>query len=151
MSEFTNRRVSGTAFGEMDVHYLLGRRQVQVDDVAISGCVQGKVVLIAGAGGMIGSEQVRQVVAYDPAQVILIERSEPVRCSCRQQPSTRQYDNLHRGALGSNLEPVIYPCFRPRSKKHLSQSTRPRVHLLHPIGQRGGQAHSSAHGPGPGW
>ena len=77
MGELINGRVSVTAFREVDVHDLLGRRQVEVDDIAISGCVQDKVVLIAGAGGMIGSELARQVVAHDPSQVILIDWSEP--------------------------------------------------------------------------
>jgi FlaA1/EpsC-like NDP-sugar epimerase len=77
MSELINGRVSVSAFREVDVHDLLGRRQVEVDDAAITRCVQGKVVLIAGAGGMIGSELVCQVLAYDPAQVILIDWSEP--------------------------------------------------------------------------
>ncbi|MDZ7760821.1 MAG: polysaccharide biosynthesis protein [Desulfovermiculus sp.] len=77
MGELINGRVSVTAFRDVDVHDLLGRRQVKVDDEAISDCVQDKVVLIAGVGRMIGSELVRQVVAYEPAQVILIDWSEP--------------------------------------------------------------------------
>jgi FlaA1/EpsC-like NDP-sugar epimerase len=77
MGELINGTVSVSAFRNVDVHDLLGRRHVEVDDVAIAGCLQDKVILVAGAGGMTGSELVRQVLAYHPAMVVLMDWSEP--------------------------------------------------------------------------
>ncbi|RTL22526.1 MAG: polysaccharide biosynthesis protein [Burkholderiales bacterium] len=55
---------------------LLGREPVELDEGGISECLNGKVVLITGAGGSIGSELCRQVARYGPAKIVLYELSE---------------------------------------------------------------------------
>ena len=55
---------------------LLGRVPVQLDEGGISECLSGKVVLITGAGGSIGSELCRQVARYGPLKLVLYELSE---------------------------------------------------------------------------
>ncbi|MBP7521128.1 MAG: polysaccharide biosynthesis protein [Leptothrix sp. (in: Bacteria)] len=55
---------------------LLGREPVQLDEGGISECLSGKVVLITGAGGSIGSELCRQVARYGPLKLVLYELSE---------------------------------------------------------------------------
>ena len=55
---------------------LLGREPVQLDEGGISECLSGKVVLITGAGGSIGSELCRQVARYGPLRLVLYELSE---------------------------------------------------------------------------
>ena len=55
---------------------LLGREPVELDEGGISECINGKVVLITGAGGSIGSELCRQVARYGPSRIVLYELSE---------------------------------------------------------------------------
>lgn len=55
---------------------LLGREPVQLDEAGISEAISGKVVLITGAGGSIGSELCRQVARFGPARIVLYELSE---------------------------------------------------------------------------
>jgi FlaA1/EpsC-like NDP-sugar epimerase len=55
---------------------LLGREPVQLDEGGISECLNGKAVLITGAGGSIGSELCRQVARYGPSKIVLYELSE---------------------------------------------------------------------------
>jgi FlaA1/EpsC-like NDP-sugar epimerase len=55
---------------------LLGREPVQLDEDGIAECLTGRVVLITGAGGSIGSELCRQVARYGPALLVLYELSE---------------------------------------------------------------------------
>ncbi|MFG6464917.1 polysaccharide biosynthesis protein [Roseateles sp. DXS20W] len=55
---------------------LLGREPVELDEGGISECLSGKVVLITGAGGSIGSELCRQVARYGPSKIVLYELSE---------------------------------------------------------------------------
>ena len=55
---------------------LLGRETVQINNAEVKTFIQDKVVLITGAGGSIGSELCRQIVRFNPKQVILYEYNE---------------------------------------------------------------------------
>ena len=61
-----------------DVSYsdLLGREEVNLDMNAIENILQGKRVLITGAGGSIGSELVTQCLSFNPAEIICLDTSE---------------------------------------------------------------------------
>ena len=55
---------------------LLGRRPIQTDEAGISELLEGKRILVTGAGGSIGSELVRQIHRYAPAFVGILDRDE---------------------------------------------------------------------------
>lgn len=61
---------------ELDVTDLLGRAQVKSDLGAISEYLSGKVVLVTGAGGSIGSEIARQVHRFGPKELVMLDRDE---------------------------------------------------------------------------
>ncbi|AKJ31176.1 polysaccharide biosynthesis protein [Caldimonas brevitalea] len=61
---------------EIEPEDLLGREPVRLDEAGISECLNGKTVLITGAGGSIGSELCRQVARYGPSRLVLYELSE---------------------------------------------------------------------------
>ncbi|MEY3019714.1 MAG: hypothetical protein RLZZ272_698 [Actinomycetota bacterium] len=60
----------------LDVGDLLGRAPVDIDVAGLKGIVTGAQVLVTGAGGSIGSELCRQLVALRPARIILFDRAE---------------------------------------------------------------------------
>jgi len=64
---------------------LLGRDEVRLDEEGISGMLRGKVIMITGAGGSIGSELCRQVAALNPERILLVERSEPALFAIEQE------------------------------------------------------------------
>lgn len=68
---------------------LLGREPVQLDEGGISECLNGKVVLITGAGGSIGSELCRQVARYGPSKIVLYELSEFALYTIEQELSEK--------------------------------------------------------------
>jgi FlaA1/EpsC-like NDP-sugar epimerase len=55
---------------------LLGREPVDLDEPGIAGMIEGRTVLVTGAGGSIGAELCRQVARYRPARIVLYELSE---------------------------------------------------------------------------
>ena len=61
---------------EVRIEDLLGREPVHTDVAGVAPEIQGKVVLVTGAGGSIGSELVRQLARLRPHQLILLERAE---------------------------------------------------------------------------
>lgn len=68
---------------------LLGREPVVLDEGGISECLNGKVVLITGAGGSIGSELCRQVARYGPSKIVLYELSEFALYTIEQELSEK--------------------------------------------------------------
>jgi FlaA1/EpsC-like NDP-sugar epimerase len=60
----------------VEIHDLLRREPVVLDDSAIEGIVRDRVVLVTGGGGSIGSEICRQVLRYRPRRVVVVERAE---------------------------------------------------------------------------
>jgi FlaA1/EpsC-like NDP-sugar epimerase len=55
---------------------LLGREPVQLDESGVAAVLCGKTVLVTGGGGSIGSELCRQVAAFRPARLVVVELSE---------------------------------------------------------------------------
>ncbi len=72
--------VSGSAsldeIREIDIEDLLGRDPVAPNPELLTGCIEGKCVMVTGAGGSIGSELCRQILAQQPKRLILYEISE---------------------------------------------------------------------------
>ncbi len=58
---------------EVNVEDLLSRDVVELDDAGIRDFVTGKRVMITGAGGSIGSELVRQVVEFEPSEILMLD------------------------------------------------------------------------------
>jgi FlaA1/EpsC-like NDP-sugar epimerase len=69
-------KISISQIREVDVEDLLRRDPVRLDLQAIQSYLEGRVVLVTGAGGSIGSELVRQMIGVRPGKLILIDRDE---------------------------------------------------------------------------
>jgi FlaA1/EpsC-like NDP-sugar epimerase len=76
VSELAQGTVSISDLRELDIDDLLGREPVSPNPILIGKNIADKVVLVTGAGGSIGSELCRQILAARPASMILIDQSE---------------------------------------------------------------------------
>lgn len=70
-SELTHQQLC-----EVEIEDLLPRDKIEVDMDVIGAMLSGRRVLITGAAGSIGSEMVRQIAPYHPAEMILVDQAE---------------------------------------------------------------------------
>ncbi|MFY8138420.1 MAG: polysaccharide biosynthesis protein [Flavobacteriales bacterium] len=61
---------------DIRIEDLLGREPIQLDNTQINQKLKGKIVLITGAAGSIGSELARQVLNYNPKKLVLLDQAE---------------------------------------------------------------------------
>lgn len=82
--ELADGRSRVTDLHEVDIADLLGRDPVAPNAELLRHDIAGQVVLVTGAGGSIGSELCRQIVAQNPEQLLLVENSEFALYSVQQ-------------------------------------------------------------------
>ena len=73
IAQFVSGDVSVEAMKDVAVEDLLGREPVQVNMDVIYAFLAGKVILVTGGGGSIGSELCRQIAAHNPARLIILD------------------------------------------------------------------------------
>jgi FlaA1/EpsC-like NDP-sugar epimerase len=61
---------------QVDVNRLLHRKPVEIDQMELAACLDGRKVLVTGAGGSIGSELCRQIARLEPRGLILLGHGE---------------------------------------------------------------------------
>ncbi|TXT39075.1 MAG: polysaccharide biosynthesis protein CapD [Comamonadaceae bacterium] len=76
LSDLASGRVTVQDVRELDLDDLLGREAVKQEADLLASCIEGKTVLVTGAGGSIGSELCRQILQQQPRQLLLLEHSE---------------------------------------------------------------------------
>ncbi len=74
--DLASGRVKVDDIQEVDIADLLGRDPVPAQADLLEHCITGKSVLVTGAGGSIGSELCRQILALKPTMLLLFEHSE---------------------------------------------------------------------------
>lgn len=71
--QLVNGEVSVAKLKDVDVNDLLGREPIRTDLNSIMDYVSGKVILVTGGGGSIGSELCRQIAKYKPKQLVIVD------------------------------------------------------------------------------
>jgi FlaA1/EpsC-like NDP-sugar epimerase len=85
IDQLLHRKVTVSHLRHVSPEDLLGRDPVALDDKAIAEVINNKVILVTGAGGSIGSELCRQIAAFHPKKLLILERSEPVLFAIEQE------------------------------------------------------------------
>lgn len=69
-------RLSVSNIRRVELEDLLGRESVSLDDAGLHELLTGRVVMVSGAGGSIGSELCRQIAKFAPARLVIFDSSE---------------------------------------------------------------------------
>ena len=116
LSDIVSGRNLVSLVREVDVGDLLGRDPIAADPALLHKCITGKVVLVTGAGGSIGSELSHQIAALSPKQLVLLDHSEPALYQ------------VHRKVEGLNACPVV-PCLGSVADADLIQHVFKTYHV----------------------
>jgi FlaA1/EpsC-like NDP-sugar epimerase len=92
VSDLLNGKVEVSDLRELDIDDLLGRESVLPNHGLLAMNVSGKVVMVTGAGGTIGSELCRQVINIGPSKLLMIEHSEFALYTIHQELEGRLND-----------------------------------------------------------
>ena len=101
--DLASGRVKVDDVQEVDIADLLGRDAVPPQQALFERCIRGQVVMVTGAGGSIGSELCRQIVATDPTTLLLFEHSEFNLYSIHSELEQR----IRRESLPVRLVPIL--------------------------------------------
>jgi FlaA1/EpsC-like NDP-sugar epimerase len=107
---------------DVAVEDLLGRKPVRLEDNQIRASLEGKVVLVTGAAGSIGSELCRQIARFHPASIVgfeiaespLFEIEQEMRCSLRDVPFYPEIGSIQNR---TRLDEVLHQ-YRPSVVYH---------------------------------
>ena len=120
-ADVASGRVTVQDFRELDIEDLLGRDPVPPDAALLARNLSGKVVLVTGAGGSIGSELCRQIVLQRPRQLLLLDHSEFNLYTIHQE--------LSASAAVSSVElvPLLGSVGQPERLRAICQSYAPHT------------------------
>jgi len=76
VSNWINGELSFKQIKKINIEELLGRTPILLNELNIRTQLSGKIILITGAAGSIGGEIVRQVIKYNPKQLLLVDQAE---------------------------------------------------------------------------
>lgn len=109
----------GKQIRDVAVEDLLGRKPVQLDQARIRDRIQGKVVMVTGAGGSIGSEICRQIAQFRPLALIGFDEAETPLFQIDRELSRSHPDLDFHAEIGSIT--------RPDTLRRVMQHHRPAI------------------------
>jgi FlaA1/EpsC-like NDP-sugar epimerase len=119
LEDLASGRAKVSNIRAVEVEDLLGRDPVSLDTAAIRKFVEGKVVMVTGAGGSIGSELCRQIAHLNPQRLLMVEQSEASLFLCEQE--------MNGLGMGATATPVVADILDERRMADVFAKMRPQV------------------------
>lgn len=125
LADLASGRVTVSELRELSVEDLLGRDPVPPIPGLFERCVRGKVVMVTGAGGSIGSELCRQILSIGPSRLVLVEANEFALYSIERELVALARVRGDTAAAASALAPVLASVTDARALAKLFAEHRP--------------------------
>ncbi|HLW19599.1 MAG TPA: nucleoside-diphosphate sugar epimerase/dehydratase [Cyclobacteriaceae bacterium] len=119
VAQWVNGGLEPGSIREVKIEDLLGRESIALDNVRVSEDIQGKVVLVTGAAGSIGSELSRQIIHYNPQLLILLDQAESALYDVEQ--------DIKAFGLSSKIEVVLADIRNSKKVNEVFNRFRPQI------------------------
>ncbi len=122
-ADLASGKLKASDIKDIDIDDLLGRDVIEPDSTLLPANIRGKVVMVTGAGGSIGSELCRQIIALAPTKLILLEQSEFALYQIEQELEELIRKNAYSVRLNKVLGSVTNPVLLKRLFEHKTVQT----------------------------
>lgn len=119
LTELALGKLQVSQLREVQIEDLLGRPPIELSTGEIRQLLHGQTVLVTGAGGSIGSELCRQIASFEPACLLLVERSEAAIFVIEQE--------LHQRGHGQRLVPLVVDILDRERMRAIFSRYRPNL------------------------
>ena len=99
LREYLGGRKTASELRNVSIEDLLGRQSIELDSALVARLIEGKRVLVTGAGGSIGSELARQISGFAPASLTLVDRDETGLLTSSMGIASAGIERLHETYL----------------------------------------------------
>jgi FlaA1/EpsC-like NDP-sugar epimerase len=127
LTDLAHGRVALADIKDLDVEDLLGRDAVPPDRALLTRSLTGKVILVTGAAGSIGSELCRQILQERPSRLLLVEHSEYGLYSIHQELQQLCAHLAEREGVAPELIPLLANVRDFRRMVAICAAYRPRT------------------------
>jgi FlaA1/EpsC-like NDP-sugar epimerase len=119
LEELASGRARVSRIRPVEIEDLLGREEVELDCAAIKKLIEGRVVMVTGAGGSIGSELCRQIARMNPSRLLLLDQSEPSLFLIEQE--------LIELGMGAIVQPLVADILDEQRMRYIFTRFKPEV------------------------
>jgi len=119
LEELASGRARVSLIRPVELEDLLGREEVALDSAAIRKFIEGRVVMVTGAGGSIGSELCRQIARNNPSRLLILDQSEPSTFVIEQE--------MIEAGMGAIVQPLVADILDEARMNYLFARFKPQV------------------------
>ena len=98
MDQLATGQLKVSQIRPVEIQDLLGREPVDIETESIREILANRRIMVTGAGGSIGSELCRQIAAFDPERLLLVDQSEVQLFAIEQELISLGYGGIHYSA-----------------------------------------------------
>lgn len=119
ITDWENQKEISRKVKNIQIEDLLERKPIVLDGKSISKQLKDKRILITGAAGSIGSEIVRQVLSFNPKEIVILDQAEtPLHSLCIE---------IQKSDAGIKISPAIVDVRNKKALKKVFEDSQPHV------------------------
>jgi len=119
LEELASGRARVSKIRPVEIEDLLGREEVALDCEAITKMIEGRSIMVTGAGGSIGSELCRQIAKLNPSRLLMLDQSEPSLFLIEQE--------MIEAGMGAIMQPLVADVLDEARMNYIFARFKPQV------------------------